>query len=273
MVLKEEELNKISVYDLYIEDAFDTAIRGYNNQYNETIWLEENNDIALAMENQKNEILKETEKLNDKKKTDLSTAITPKEPLEINATGSFSRNNMVNYALNNCSLNQPARGNSSIPYYDFSSISGNFDCTNFASHVLLSGGTPVRDTNDPNTGWYYFSLSDRSYSWSGVRPFYNFVTGNTAKGPYGTGLSYFELEYPSYAGYQKGDIIQIQYSASQGYRHTVIVTDFYLYQGYGVKEPKITSRTADDNYNKNRLISSAYPGYTKRILRLDGYRY
>ena len=59
MVLKEEELNKISVYDLYIEDAFDTAIRGYNNQYNETIWLEENNDIALAMENQKNEILKE----------------------------------------------------------------------------------------------------------------------------------------------------------------------------------------------------------------------
>lgn len=89
MVLKEEELNKISVYDLYIEDAFDTAIRGYNNQYNETIWLEENNDIALAMENQKNEILKETEKLNDKKKTDLSTAITPKEPLEINATALF----------------------------------------------------------------------------------------------------------------------------------------------------------------------------------------
>ena len=64
---------------------------------------------------------------------------------------------VVSYARNNFDKPQPNSGDGIVPYYDFSDIPGNWDCTNFVSHALLAGGANVYDTGGngiSSTGWY-----------------------------------------------------------------------------------------------------------------------
>lgn len=72
-----------------------------------------------------------------------------------------------------------------MPYYDFSKIKNNYDCTNFVSHALLAGGAkpykPSGATGIIGTGWYYTNLDNRSSSWSGVSYLYSFLTSNRKK--------------------------------------------------------------------------------------------
>ena len=47
------------------------------------------------------------------------------------------------WVRNNFNKQNPSSGGKGVPYYDFSKISGNYDCTNFVSHALLAGGANV----------------------------------------------------------------------------------------------------------------------------------
>jgi len=193
----------------------------------------------------------------------------------------FNRNAMRTYAIDNCSKVLPAKGSSQVPmYFDFSTIMGAFDCTNFISHVLLSGGTPVYNNGNRDTGWWFVDSDvNRSYSWSSVNRLYDFITTNTIKGPTGRSFAYTRLPDPvdpsAWNYYEIGDIIQVNYGEGgygyPGYGHSTVVTGF-ANTSIRVLEPTISSRTSVYSYHQNERISSTYGGYTLRIIRLEGYR-
>ena len=81
-------------------------------------------------------------------------------------------------------------------YGDFSEMGG--DCTNFVSQCLHAGGAPMNYT--PTFGWFYASLNNRAPAWTGVQPFYRFITTNTKAGPYGWPAELSQL--------QIGDVMQ-----------------------------------------------------------------
>ena len=95
-------------------------------------------------------------------------------------------------------------------YYPFDEIGG--DCTNFISQCLYSGSNKMNPT--PVTGWYYYSLNNRSASWTSVNYFYQFLTTNKGNGPFGH-ISNLEDLLP-------GDIIQLA-TEHDYFHHTVIV--------------------------------------------------
>lgn len=97
-------------------------------------------------------------------------------------------------------------------YYDFQGIGG--DCTNFVSQCVYAGAGVMNYT--PVFGWYYISLSQRSPAWTGVRYFYDFMTGNSSVGPFAT-----EAEPDSVL---PGDVIQLG-SKSGVYYHTLLITE------------------------------------------------
>lgn len=97
-------------------------------------------------------------------------------------------------------------------YYDFSSLGG--DCTNFCSQCLFAGAKVMNYTN--TFGWYYVSASNRAPAWTGVQEFYNFLTANDDKGPYGKKAEFSEIEV--------GDFIQL--GNAQNFYHTLFVCGF-----------------------------------------------
>lgn len=102
----------------------------------------------------------------------------------------LNRTNIVNYARNNYNKTNPTSGRSGTPYYDMSKISGAYDCTNFVSHPLLAGGATINNTQNKSTGWYYYSLDNRSYSWAGVNELHGFLTQNRTRGPAARSYAY-----------------------------------------------------------------------------------
>lgn len=97
-------------------------------------------------------------------------------------------------------------------FYDFSLIGG--DCTNFISQCLYAGGLPMNYT--PETGWFYINLNRRTPSWSGVEPFFRFLTTNTAAGPRA-------LIVPP-AWIIPGDIVQLSFNG-ETYAHSLLVVE------------------------------------------------
>jgi hypothetical protein len=221
--------------------------------------------------------------------------VLPDVVTKVAATYSFNRTAMVTYAKNTAPLlkytdnklykdsshTQSARGSSEAPYYyDFSSISNAYDCTNFASHVMLSGGAKMKNNgvSAPNTtnggGWYFNNTNatgstSRSESWSGVNQFGTFLLYNTGDGPRGQSTSYIE-------DLSSGDIVQWKYSDYNypNYGHTTIVTGFYAQENYGF--PKLTSRSSNGSFQidqrfHDKLNQSNVIGY--RLIALTGYVY
>ncbi len=82
-------------------------------------------------------------------------------------------------------------------FLDFDGLGG--DCTNFVSQCVYAGCGVMNYS--PRGGWFYISPASRSPSWTGVEPFYAFITCNTGAGPYGVPVSGLE------AG--PGDIVQL----------------------------------------------------------------
>ena len=102
-------------------------------------------------------------------------------------------------------------------YYNFDALGG--DCTNFISQCLYAGSGVMNYT--PDTGWYYFSLNNRSAAWTGVDFLYRFLTTNTGPGPYGTLLP---LQYAI-----PGDVIQLSFN-NNTFSHSLLVTYTDTYQ-------------------------------------------
>ena len=117
----------------------------------------------------------------------------------------YDRVKAVNYAKEWALKRNPS-------YYDFSNIGG--DCTNFCSQALYSGAKVMNETK--TFGWYYYSSSNRSPSWTGVNEFYNFLVNNKSSGPFGKNSSLFEVE--------EGDFVQL--GNLDRFYHTLIITDF-----------------------------------------------
>lgn len=97
-------------------------------------------------------------------------------------------------------------------YYDFENLGG--DCTNFISQIIYSGNAVMNPLKD--MGWYYYSLSDRSPSWSGAEFLYRFLTKNKAAGPVGAEVPP-ENAIPA-------DIIQLSFDG-QHFSHSLCIVE------------------------------------------------
>lgn len=95
-------------------------------------------------------------------------------------------------------------------FYNFDSLGG--DCTNFASQCLLAGSSVM---NYPS--WYYYSVNDRSPSWTGVEFLYDFLIKNKGLGPRG--------EYVGINDARKGDLIQLDFDGDGRFSHTLVIVN------------------------------------------------
>lgn len=173
---------------------------------------------------------------------------------------------VVQWARANYYKSSPTSGRpGTVSYYDFSQIPGAYDCTNFISHALLSGGARIYDTSNSSTGWWFWSDGDRSYSWSGVNEFYNFAMNNQTKGPGG----YSRIWTANYEDWSVGDILQMHNGSI--WRHSTVITGFTMDEG-GTTYPRVTGRTSATSNNNNKDIreTSYYPN-AMRVLHLYNY--
>ena len=116
----------------------------------------------------------------------------------------YNRLSVVNYARKWAFERNPA-------YYDFENLGG--DCTNFASQCIYAGAGVMNPT--PTIGWYYYSLNNRTPSWTGVEYLYNYLVNNKGVGPYGKEVTQREAEV--------GDVLQLGDENGHFYHTPVIV--------------------------------------------------
>lgn len=197
-------------------------------------------------------------KMSKCNKTAQLPSVDTSNSVSLLSVGYTARSNMVSYATTNCDKNSPSSGNSSkAPYYDFSDIQYAYDCTNFMSHCLLAGGASENHNN-----WYYdgIAVSQRSSSWSGVNEFHSFIVNNTGTGPKAEARSLTYSCPPQYINWESGDIVQIQEAEYNypGFGHSTMITGTYAQNSY-CTIPMITSRTADNWYTKNEVLTVKYP--------------
>lgn len=96
-------------------------------------------------------------------------------------------------------------------YLNFDNLGG--DCTNFASQCLYAGAKIMNPKKV--YGWYYYSSSDRTASWTGVPYLYNFLVGNEGVGPYAA--------VTDANGVEPGDIVQLGRADGFFYHSPVVV--------------------------------------------------
>lgn len=267
---------RIQVENIYTENSFDESLRGWSNFNNFKNCSETTMAISSTVISKANTMVKKaTEKLQSKKEVSHNNSISPEladrkndiDTVSSTVATSLNRTQMKVYADRNCSAANPASGSSVTTYYDFSTITGSYDCTNFISHALLAGGATMSESG--NYKWYFHSLQSRSPSWSSVNSLFSFLTSNTngSYGPYGHEYPYVEpsyyYDYPN--DYSVGDLIQIKYNPSSStWNHSTIIVGFLNLI------PMIDSRTSATAYNYHELISDAYAGNEFRIIVLDG---
>lgn len=184
------------------------------------------------------------------------------------AASSYNNSACVTYARNNYNKANPASGKSTISYYDFSTISGNFDCTNFVSHAISAGGANMYDTGGNgicSSGWYFRNMSNRSTSWGGVTQLYSFLTSNTkANTAAGIGKSY-EL---SGAYWGIGDVLQLRKSGETNYGHSTIITIKKRSTDGKRCYAYVTGRSSKTMYNNNQAAADMAPGGSKRTIMI-----
>ena len=139
-------------------------------------------------------------------------------------------------------------------FFDFTGRGGN--CTNFVSQSILAGSCVMNPTE--TFGWYYVDAADRSPSWSGVKEFYDFITGSgdfltklSRIGPYGAEVSRERLEI--------GDVIQLGNDEGRFY-HTLFVSGF--------EEGDILICAQSDDSLDRRL--STYNYAVARFIHIEG---
>ncbi len=267
------------ILDVFINDNVDDYFRGdadlMSATYDCSYWSDDT--LSLAIVSDISDIAEAKITNTDMSEVSFS-GFSNKSDIELTSSTSSAitttqRNKIVKYALANCDVKSPASGNSSLisEYYDFSQIDNNYDCTNFTSHCLLAGGAKFNETS---AGWYYKSMLDRTSSWSSVKWFYTFISGNTGSGPQAE-IKSFTIYCPkSEMTCELGDIIQIDKGIDGVYNHNVVVTDFYSYSNYSYVA-MVSGRSGSSSglshwYDNNEVYSEVYPISTNsaRVIHL-----
>ncbi len=266
-VLLKEEDNGYVIEDFYTRlNGYDSFIRGEEDDLKSGAYqkssLLNNNEIKVKQQKLMDNI--------DKVYKEENRAVEAKEKEEIIQNmgiqaSSLNKSAIKNYARNNFNKINPSSGNGVVPYYDFSAISGNYDCTNFVSHALLAGGATVYNNGNPASGWYYVNLSNRSYSWSGVPNLYDFLINNSTKGPSGAHQNYFTFHEASAYPFVDGDILQFHNGTV--WRHSTIITGFYQ-ASTNYLGALVTGRTSPTSNNDNQKAADIYIGNSKRVIKL-----
>lgn len=188
--------------------------------------------------------------------------------------GTLNKGAITSYARNYCTSGSPPSGGASVPYYDFSQIPGNWDCTNFVSHTLLAGGATPYNNDEPSTGWYYVDLNHRSYSWSDVGWLYSYLTrSSSTPGPYGVSFAYLPFDERKGFPYSNGDILQ-HMNTDSIWMHSTVITGVYPYSpSYPYYLGAIVCGRVSADYGQLEYkAEDIYPGCDKRVIRLDGNR-
>lgn len=255
-----EEFSLYQAYTDSIADSKDLAFKEYS-LLKEVNWEENLNHIK--------DMMKKAKEMNSEQEIEQTIE---KSPLAI---APLYKGGIKEYARRNCSKNQPPSGwgDSTVPYYDFSLIPGNYDCTNFVSHAILAGRANIYYNSNPSTGWYYKALNNRSYSWSGVPNLRNFLISNAPVGPFGSEINYTTYSNINLIPYEFGDVIQ--FYEGEGYnnwRHSGIVTQFYKIPSSGKYGALYCARVARGIFEYDKKAESKYEGQPKRIIKLNGTR-
>ncbi|MBQ3008963.1 MAG: amidase domain-containing protein [Oscillospiraceae bacterium] len=177
---------------------------------------------------------------------------TGNEPEDIKVTDtSYDRDAAVAYAKEWC---DERNYNGKWLAYDL--FGGN--CQNFASQCIYAGGIDMDSRGDSTCQWKFYSevlntkasAWGRSYSWTGVDPFYTYATLNRSSGL--ICQADMALKYA-----EKGDIIQV--GAYYEWRHSLVVTDVMFADDGSLEDIIVASNTADRwNYPLSAYIYT-YP--------------
>lgn len=225
--LEKDEDNKLYILDFESDDIEEMTLK--------------NSNMDFVLEQDKLRIKKEKEEFQ--KATPIVEQVSPHS-----INGNFNRSAMYNYAKSN--------------YNKFNSNWGNFedlggDCTNFISQILYAGGAPM-DTTGSYT-WYYYRMSNRAPSWTGVNQLYTYLINNDYIGPQGKLAGSSEILYSM----NTGDIVQIDFNYDGIYDHSVAITSYQSGNSSSTKVAAHTSPAFD------KLLSSY--GGSKRYIKLTGY--
>lgn len=142
----------------------------------------------------------------------------------------YNRLNAVRYAKQYALSPNPR-------FYHFKDLGG--DCTNFISQCLLAGGCAM--IYDKAKGWFYNSISDRSYSWTGVAFLQQFLLSPTVGGPKAKICNLQDLEV--------GDIIQLRQNDTH-FNHTLFISNI-------VKDEIYVCAHSDDSLDR-KLSTYSY---------------
>lgn len=137
-------------------------------------------------------------------------------------------------------------------YLNFDGLGG--DCTNFASQCLYAGSGTM--DNRPTFGWYYYTASNRTPSWTGVPYFYNYLT-RAEKTP-GPAAEETELDCC-----ESGDFVQLAF-LGKDYVHTPVIVQ--IEHPASLKTTLVAAHTFDADY---RPLSS-YDFESIRFLHITG---
>ena len=181
---------------------------------------------------------------------------------EDNSTYSYNRQGAVEYA-NEWALSR------NPDYFDFSDpVLYGGDCTNFISQAIYEGRGALMTSDEwPTYGWYYRSGSDYAAAWTGVSPFYDFVTSPGYSvwdaGPEGCELDKSQGLYQAL----EGDIIQYDWTNDGTWDHSAIIM-------HAVKSPPDWNLYVDSHspdlfsYVYTSFIYT-YPGMNYRFIRIE----
>lgn len=140
-------------------------------------------------------------------------------------------------------------------YFNFDNYGG--DCTNYASQVIYAGAPQMDNTGSYQ--WYYYSVSNRSPSWTDVSQLYTYLTNNTWTGPYGSNSNMCSMD--------RGDIIQLK-NGSSWFHSLVVVHSYYPNRCWDPSYIWYNCHTVDRYHYPLSYVS----GYTKRYIHINGWR-
>lgn len=262
-VLVDKNTNKI--VDYYDKNSFTLAVRGEVDIRNEENRLTK--DLVDSSLEKYEKKMNENQKMIEESAREDNAKLNAKKTATTRASYSWiDHDAVVEWARANYYKSSPTSGRpGTVSYYDFSQISGAWDCTNFISHALLAGGARIYDTSNASTGWWFWSTGDRSYSWAGVNEFYNFAMNNTTYGPGGYSMTWTV----NYEDWSVGDILQMHSGST--WLHSTVITGFTMYEG-GTIYPRVTGRASAYEYNNNQDVRD-HPYYPNpmRVLHLYNY--